>query len=115
MNVGKNYILKSVPYMPENILPKRWRRLGSDNSYYDTKTDTGVTLTLDTMGNGKTYLHLQVYKNNRRPDWDEVQTVKNAFIGKDRAAYIFLPVAKLAINESPYEISLWSEWKDENA
>lgn len=78
-------------------------------AFYHKPKKLAVICSLDTMDNGKTYLHISLSHPNKIPDWNTVKMVKELFIGKNKAALIYLPTEEEYVDLMPYCLHLWSE------
>lgn len=118
-NFGLHHIVKTVPIVPDlaKNLPPVWeyrsphyfREVFPGEAFYLKPKKLLVICSLDTMENGKTYLHISLSFANKIPDWDMVKMVKEKFIGKDKDAFIYFPIESEYINLMPYCLHLWSE------
>ena len=108
-DIFSDNVIKIVPFIPSH-LAKRWKPIETKTETYaafiDSKTSMTVLSSIETMTTGKDYIHLDIFKNLRRPDWEEVNTAKNAFIGKDKMAII--PLFDESIERNSTSIHVWS-------
>lgn len=97
MNKNINNIMASEPYTPENM-PKRWRCIDKNGqpglnqaTFRDKKTDLVVDSSIITLESGKKFIGITVTAPQRSLDLSDIWTVKNRFIGKDKAAGMLMP------------------------
>lgn len=113
-NKDTNTIISFIPAS----LAKRWKPIKTITTaiaaFADSKTNMTVVSSLETKEEGETYIHLEVFHNFRRPDWNEVMTAKNAFIGKDKSAFIILDDNKKNAFDD-YSIHVWSRVENGNS
>lgn len=71
---------------------KAWRRLSGEA--------ITVIETIEPKSDGKNWLHVSVAKPNQRkvPSWDDIQVLKNCFIGEHREAYMVFPTKERYVN-----------------
>lgn len=116
-NFGLFHIVKSVPrYDATYLIPPGFEKMhgvaaciSSGNCFYCKKKKLAVIISLDTMEDGKTYLHVSLSHPNKIPDWNTVKQVKDTFIGKDKDAFIYFPPEAEYVNVIPFCLHLWSE------
>jgi hypothetical protein len=58
-------------------------------------------------GDGKRWLHVSVSRAGRLPSWEDLGTVKNEFIGKDKVAIQVFPTEDKYVNFHPHVLHLW--------
>lgn len=57
---------------------------------------------------GRTWLHVSVSKPNRKiPTWEDVQTMRLAFIGEERECYMVFPTRERYVNIHPGVLHLY--------
>ena len=56
---------------------------------------------------GQEWLHISFSRRNRIPDYDDIQLVKNNFIGEDRKAIMVWPEKSHYVNQHKYCLHLW--------
>lgn len=118
-NFGLFYIINSAPYIAPcaNPLPPVWQEahsvlaemVSNGKCFHNKKRKLAVISSLDTMKDGKKYLHISLSHNDHIPDWNTMKYVKDLFIGKERDAFIYFPVESEYVNFKPYCLHLWSE------
>lgn len=123
-NFGLCHIVDSKPFNPVFAnLPKEWsiyhhpliESLTQGNIYKKWKKSNTlfVVITLDTMEDGKRYIHLSMSYRDRIPDWETVKEVKNTFIGGNKDAFIYFPIESEYVNIMPFCLHLWSEYNEQ--
>lgn len=118
-NLYRAKVIKMVPYKPIN-LPKRWKLIHTHcfideiswAVFKDTKTSINIDSSIITLENGQQYIKISIYKNNRFPDWTEIRTAKNAFIGKDKEAFCVIPPDEYWNDFKCHTICLLSKWSE---
>lgn len=118
-NFGLFHIVSSVPFYSNAMmwhLPPGWEQrrdlseaVSGGTCYYNKKHKLAVIVSLDTMTDGKTYLHVSLSRPDRIPDWNTVKRVKDIFIGKKQSAFIYFPPEDEYVNLMPYCLHLWSK------
>jgi hypothetical protein len=88
-------------------------RMGAVAVYSAPALGLEARFSLDTMENGRQWLHLSVSHRSRYPTWDELREVKNMILGRDRAAYQVLPREADYVNVHPNCFHLWSPLSDD--
>lgn len=120
-NLYRAKIIKRLAYNPEN-LPKRWKPIQVKSFthrfliavFEDTKTSMNIVSSIITLKGGQQYIEIDISKDGRFPDWPEVRTAKNAFIGKDKEAFCVIPPDEYWNDFKCHTICLLSKWESGN-
>lgn len=80
-------------------------------AYRNTRLALNVLVSVDTMEDGKKFLHVSASHYDVIPSWPELKEVKRVFIGPEREAFHFIPKDSEFVNVHNYCMHLWSEEK----
>jgi hypothetical protein len=102
-----------IPWVAQilpRILPAWWTHLGNsaDGAAYRNKGGSTVILSGATEDDGKRWLHVSTAHPTRRPTMDEIQDVKDLFIGRERYAIHVFPARSAHVNLHQNCYHLWS-------
>lgn len=98
------------------ILPAGWNperreiRMGSDALnvlVFRPPRGYAVLVSIDSLEDGKRWLHLSVSRPDRLPFWEDLREVKNVLLGAEKVAIQLLPKESTYINAHPYTLHLW--------
>lgn len=83
------------------VLPAGWKEI--ERTYHGAvyqAADLRVFVSGDWYADGKRCLHVSVSVNGQRrvPSWDEMQCIKDLFIGREKAAYQVFPAESRKVN-----------------
>lgn len=130
-NFGLSHIIASEPFTPDcagaDKLPKGWAQFQNyfvENLLLFPKGKIYikgrgqkrliVISSLETMEDGRKYLHVSISYRDKIPDWDTVKMIKELFIGDKKDAFIYFPQKEEYVNIMPYCLHLWSEYESDN-
>ncbi len=90
------------------VLPATWRTLREtpDGAMYE-RNGLRVIASGATEADGRRWLHVSCSRPNRIPDWDDLRTVKDLFIGADRKAVQVFPPKAEYVNINSNVLHLW--------
>lgn len=98
------------------VLPPPWIELvrGEDGAAYrNSFTSVQVVVSAARERDGKRWLHVSVSRPRHLPTWDELKSVKELFVGKDRYAVQVLPPEAEYVNLHPRCLHIFAcldEW-----
>jgi len=86
-----------------------YKMLSDDcDDYMDSWTYKGLRVVASVATyDGQEWLHVSFSRPNRIPDYNDIQLVKNNFIGEDRKAIMVWPEKEHYVNQHPYCLHLW--------
>jgi len=101
-------------YCPETI-PKGWNKIqpppGAQfvgQEWFRSPDGLLVCFTADNLqGDGKTWLHVSMSRQQKIPTYDDMAKVKRIFIGPERQAVQIFPMHDRHVNIHPYCLHLW--------
>lgn len=72
-------------------------------------SNTGLTVfaSVDTLSDGRRWLHLSISRRDRLPSWKDLRDSKNLFIGAEKTAIQLLPKESAYIDAHPFTLHLW--------
>lgn len=76
--------------------------------YRNRRTNMTVIRSLSCEQDGNDWIHVSMSFKNRLPTYEDMQAVKEEFIGNDRWAVQIFPKASEHVNIMPYCLHLWS-------
>lgn len=79
-----------------------------DYAYVRNGGGVRVICSARTEADGKRWLHVSCGHRDRLPTWDELVTVKETFIGRERLAIQVIPRRSEHVNTHPNVLHLWS-------
>lgn len=94
----------TLPFIPK-ILPAGWERVGGN--FWLHRDGLAVCLTVQ-MHDGKRWLHTSCSRPKRMPSYDDLQRVKDTFIGPGRKAIMVIPAKEEHFNFMPFCLHLYS-------
>jgi hypothetical protein len=76
-----------TPPSPDQI-PQNWRqtRRGIDGAHYVSRTKLSVIISCCIEADGNHWVHLSVSRRDRLPTWQELNRVKEIFLGTESLA-----------------------------
>jgi len=82
-------------YVP-GVLPAGWVRLEAPGPAFICQglgglRDVMVLFSVGVENDGRKWIHVSLSRPNRLPSWEDIQAVKDLFIGTERYAYQVLP------------------------
>lgn len=91
------------------VLPATWRTLREteDGAMYE-RNGLKVIMSGAVEADGRRWLHVSCSRVNRLPDWDDMRTVKDLFVGVDRQAIQVFPTRARYVNINSNVLHLWS-------
>ena len=92
------------------ILPAPWRPVPSPTPGANAYQRPGlvVLVSADIELDGRPWLHASVSRRDRLPSWEDLNEVKDIFVGKDRKAVQVLPPEVEKVNVHPFCLHLFS-------
>jgi hypothetical protein len=93
------------------VLPVGWERLrsplGPEVEVYGGFNKT-VIISQEIQRDNQRWLHVSVSRQDRIPDYEELQEIKRVFVGPDKLALQVFPPAEEHVNIHPRCLHLWS-------
>lgn len=92
------------------ILPAPWRPIQAPGvgQYAYQRPGLVVLVSTDIEQDDRLWLHVSVSRRERLPSWEEINEVKDIFVGKDRKAVMVFPPEDEKVNIHPYCMHLFS-------
>ena len=104
------YIKESFP-MSLNRIPIGWDhvsdRIANASSYRKHCTSLQVLLSVDTMTDETSFIHLSVSRGKKIPSWEDLTLCKRLFIGDGLEAYQVMPKEEDYINVCKTCLHIW--------
>jgi hypothetical protein len=100
------------PYEPR-VMPVSWTLIRHEHSTPERRAWASgrgllVLFSVARERDGKLWLHVSVSHSARLPNWEELRSVKDLFIGTDRKALQVFPAEAEYVNIHPRVLHLWS-------
>jgi hypothetical protein len=113
LSFGLHKIIDSKAAIPVRVslgLPRNWESVPTmaGKAYMNVLSGLRVIISLDTMEGGETWWHVSLSYPDKLPSWEDVKSVKDAFIGEDREAFQLLPRQEEYVNLHQYCLHLWA-------
>lgn len=100
--------LETAQALPR-VLPVGWRHPAGqpDNCFQSIVHSLAVFLSVERHSDSRRWLHVSVSHRDRIPSWDELRSIKDLFIGRDKKAIQVLPPESEYVNHCPRCLHLW--------
>lgn len=102
-------ILAFTSTMTGRVVPFGWHSIEqrADGRAWQCADGLRVIESVGVELDGKEWHHVSLSRSMQLPSWEEVQRVKDIFMGKDVTALQVLPDAAHYVNQHPYCLHLW--------
>lgn len=90
------------------VLPAGWYESPTHMGFWMRADGLKVMLSVEAKdGDDRKWLHVSLSREDRLPSWDDVRTVKDIFVGRDKTAIQVLPPESEYVNLNKTVLHLW--------
>lgn len=94
--------------LPKVLLGYRILQMTEDGAAYMRDDGLSVIMSGNLEQDGKRWLHVSLARADRLPSWEDVRSVKDAFLGKDTYAVQVFPPERFYVNLNPHCLHMFS-------